>query len=96
MTPTLFPGDWLITAWGATVRAGDIVVVARPDRPSLLVVKRASHHVAEGGWWVSGDNPDESDDSRVFGPVPSGQVLGRVLLRYWPPRRIGRRGFGAA
>ena len=32
-------------------------------------------------WWVEGDNPAVTDDSRKYGPA---EVLGRVVLRYWP------------
>jgi hypothetical protein len=39
---------------------------------------------------VVGDNPDASTDSRVFGPVPRGAVVGRVVYRYGPEGRTGR------
>ena len=29
-------------------------------------------------------------DSERFGPVAEEDLVGRVLFRYWPPRRIGR------
>jgi len=29
-------------------------------------------------------------DSQRFGPVAAAELVGRVLFRYWPPRRIGR------
>jgi signal peptidase I len=29
-------------------------------------------------------------DSQRFGPVDVDGLIGRVLFRYWPPRRIGR------
>lgn len=29
-------------------------------------------------------------DSNRFGPVSEAELVGRVLFRYWPPRRIGR------
>ena len=60
-----------------------MVVVERPDRPGLLLVKRVVRREA-GGWWVEGDNAAASDDSRLFGPVPDALVLARVLARYWP------------
>ena len=91
MRPTLVDGDWLLCrrvrgAFG--VREGDLVVLERPDRPGLLVVKRAVRREA-GGWWVEGDNAAASDDSRVFGAVPDGHVVARVAARYWPhPRRV--------
>ena len=39
--------------------------------------------------WVMGDNRMNSADSRVFGPIPVGSVVGRVMLRAWPPTRVG-------
>jgi signal peptidase I len=42
-------------------------------------------------WWmgpdeyfVVGDNRNDSDDSRAFGPVSGSLILGRVWFRYWP------------
>jgi len=91
MRPTLDDGDWLLCrrVTGARgVQEGDVVVLERPDRPGLLVVKRAARR-EPGGWWVEGDNVAASDDSRVFGVVPDRYVLARVTARYWPrPRRL--------
>lgn len=39
--------------------------------------------------WVLGDNPAESSDSRLFGPVPAGRFRGRVVFRYWPLSQLG-------
>jgi signal peptidase I len=36
-----------------------------------------------------GDNRDNSNDGRYFGPVKLKKVLGRGLLKYWPLARIG-------
>lgn len=85
MLPTLRPGDWLVVRWRADVGPGDVVVARRPDRPGLLLVKRVVRR-EPGGWWLEGDNPGASDDSRLFGPVPDDLVLARVVGRYWPPR----------
>lgn len=44
--------------------------------------------LADGLYFVLGDNRDNSIDSRSFGPVPRNTIKGRVLLRYWPPHRF--------
>jgi signal peptidase I len=36
-----------------------------------------------GAVFVLGDNRDDSDDSRFFGPVPLSSLQGRVLYVYW-------------
>jgi signal peptidase I len=37
-----------------------------------------------GDLFLMGDHRADSADSRVFGPVERGQVIGRAWLRYWP------------
>ena len=94
MEPALRPGDWLLVrrtiAPGrpVRVRAGQIVVARQPERPGLLIVKRAARQ-EPGGWWLASDNPVAGAvDSRAFGLVPPSQIEGRVLWRY----RRGRGG----
>ena len=91
MTPSLGDGDRLLARRvddASALRPGTVVVVRRPDRPDLVLVKRLVRREGRG-WWVEGDNAARSDDSRTFGPVPDGLVLARVLVRWWPrPRRV--------
>ncbi|MHB1006758.1 MAG: signal peptidase I [Chloroflexota bacterium] len=35
-------------------------------------------------YFVMGDNRPNSLDSRTFGPIPADQIVGRVIVRYWP------------
>jgi len=44
--------------------------------------------LAPDTYFVMGDNRLNSLDSRSFGPVPGEQIIGRVVLRYWPLDRI--------
>lgn len=88
MSPALLPGDLLLVRRGGRLRIGAVVVARRPGRPGLLVVKRVHGLVRPGWWWLSGDNPAASDDSRRFGPVSDEQMVATVLWRYWPPRRF--------
>jgi nickel-type superoxide dismutase maturation protease len=91
MRPTLADGDQLLCrrVHGISgVREGDVVVLARPDRPGLIIVKRIVRREGRG-WWVEGDNAAASDDSRLFGSVADEYVVARVLSRLWPfPRRV--------
>ena len=64
---------------------GDVVVLEHPVRPGMLIVKRVQRVDAEG-YWVLGDAPAASTDSRDFGAVT--EVVGRVLWRVRPWGRI--------
>ncbi|MGH9041635.1 MAG: signal peptidase I [Acidimicrobiia bacterium] len=45
--------------------------------------------VPQGKLWVMGDNRNQSQDSRVFGPIDKDKLIGRAILRIWPIPRIG-------
>jgi phage repressor protein C with HTH and peptisase S24 domain len=86
MVPTLRHGDAVLVRRPGRVRPGSVVIARFTAGPDHLVVKRAIRPV-EGGWWVEGDNPLVTDDSRAYGTA---EVLGIVVWRYWPPLRPWR------
>jgi signal peptidase I len=45
--------------------------------------------IPAGHWFMMGDNRGDSDDSRYWGPVPTGWIVGQAVATYWPPDRIG-------
>ena len=88
MEPTLEAGDRLLVARTGPSKTGDLVALRDPfDRHRVIVKRVAAVH--RGELVVRGDNADASVDSRVFGPVPDRDVLGRVVRRYAPPSRAG-------
>ena len=43
--------------------------------------------LAADTYWVEGDDPANSTDSRHFGPVPGSAIRGRVRFVYLPAER---------
>lgn len=78
-----------------TVRNGQ-VVVSNKDFPNGIVLSEIYLHsglrtpgdiaatMREGQYFVMGDNRSASWDSRGFGPINEGAIVGRVWVRGWP------------
>lgn len=103
MLPTLRPGELILVVPAVRLQRGDVVVVRDPRRRDRETVKRVTALAGEvgdlpggpatvlpGHLAVGGDNRAASTDSRAYGAVPRGLVVGRVLLRLWPPRVLWR------
>jgi signal peptidase I len=96
MEPTLRAGDRLLTvpAHRWWLRPGQVVLVAPPDGPDLVVkrVHRIERQRAGDGAGTSvlvdvrGDAPAASTDSRWWGPLPPRRVR-RVAFARWPDVR---------
>jgi signal peptidase I len=96
MAPTLLPGDWVLAGVIRSLSRGDVVVVEHPGRPGYGMVKRltavpgdvvAGRLLGGDEYWVEGDHPRGSTDSRHFGPVRREALLAKAVLVYWPVER---------
>jgi signal peptidase I len=47
----------------------------------------AKMRLAEGEYFVLGDNRPSSNDSRSWGTVPTANILGKAWFVYWPPAK---------
>ena len=85
----------LIGLPGETVseHAGVISIDGKPLHESYVLGRSqdttvGTWHVPKGKYFFVGDDRAHSCDSRSWGSVPRGSLVGPLLLTYWPPARI--------
>lgn len=90
------PGDRVKISGGKVYLNGEIVDESHYLDPSVYTGPEAylaedqEITLADGYYFVLGDNRPHSSDSRDFGPVTTAEMVGKVFFRYWPVDRLGK------
>lgn len=80
MLPALKDGDEVYVEKASDFRVGDIVVAQHPFRKTPII-KRITGITGPGKFFLAGDNPAESTDSRSFGEINADSILGKVVCK---------------
>jgi signal peptidase I len=83
------PGDTVAIEDGVLVVNGRRQTEPYADPDAIDSVYFGPARVRAGTVFVMGDNRADSIDSRDYGAVPRGDLMGRVRVRLWPPARWG-------
>ena len=78
-------GAGFISVDGRRLREPYVTAVARAADTDYL---NRTWRVPNGEYFMLGDNRGDSCDSRAWGPVARGALIGPVITTYWPPSRI--------
>lgn len=79
-------GDKLEYREGTVYRNGEALIEEYVQEEMLYPFEEVT--VPEGHVFVMGDNRNESRDSREIGSIPKENVMGKVILRYFPFNRV--------
>lgn len=80
MYPTLKEGDklWSVRSYLCDIQVGDIVVAKPYKCDDRLVIKRV-YRIDGMMYYLLGDNPSESYDSRNYGWVSKKEIVAKVM-----------------
>ncbi len=81
MNPTLKDGEVVLVDREAEIAVGDIVIARHPVEQSSEIAKRVARINERGHYFLIGDNPSDSNDSRNFGAVTREYIKGKVTAR---------------
>jgi len=79
MLPLLKHGDQVLVDENTELEIGDIVIAQHPFKRDVEMIKRIKKTDENGRYFLVGDNPDESTDSRTFGTVSVECIKGKVV-----------------
>jgi signal peptidase I len=78
---------------------GDAITITRADGSTLAISEpyvtnhgngsTENYQLKPDEFFVMGDNRPESSDSRIWGALPRGNIIGRALIRLLPVQTIG-------
>ncbi|MBD1863299.1 MULTISPECIES: signal peptidase I [Trichocoleus] len=78
------------------VKGGRVYINDQPLREEYIDEKPSYQwgpvQVASDSYLVLGDNRNNSYDSHYWGFVPRDRIIGRAVVRFWPPNRVGELG----
>ena len=69
-------------------KTGEIHYVFLPGS-TYLTSSNDTATVPDGHYFVLRDNSGNSADSRIWGFLPSKNVMGRISFCFWPPQSVG-------
>lgn len=84
------PGDRIVVKDGVLYRNGIAATepYLAPGTRTLVAAGELDVVVPAGSVFVMGDHRENSFDSKVFGPLPDGQIVGRAWLAVAPEGRL--------